>query len=78
MSNVLSPSRDQVSRPDNMDETVLHTPLCLRKFGCIDSFYKNNMYSKGVKELSLVVGKPVFGVSDLIRHKPRCATTQDG
>ena len=27
---------------------------------------------------SLVVRKPVFGVSDQVRHKPGCTTTQDG
>ena len=29
-------------------------------------------------KLSLVVRKPVFGDSDLVRHKPGCATTEDG
>ena len=28
--------------------------------------------------LSLVVRKPVFGVSDQIRHKPGCTATEDG
>ena len=28
-------------------------------------------------QLSLVVRKPVFGVSDLVRHKPGCAATED-
>ena len=28
--------------------------------------------------LSLVVRKPVFGVSDQVRHKPGCTTTEDG
>ena len=27
--------------------------------------------------LSLVVIKPVFGVFDLVRHKPGCAATED-
>ena len=27
--------------------------------------------------LSLVVRKPVFGVSDLVRHKPGCTVTED-
>ena len=26
---------------------------------------------------SLVVSKPVFGVSDLVRHKPGCAVTEN-
>ena len=28
--------------------------------------------------LSLVVRKPVFGVSDQVRHKPVCTATEDG
>ena len=28
--------------------------------------------------MSLVVRKPVFRVSDLVRHKPGCAVTEDG
>ena len=29
-------------------------------------------------QLSLVVRKPVFGVSDQVPHKPGCTTKQDG
>ena len=35
-------------------------------------------YNNCVTYLSLVVRKPVFGVSDQVRHKPGCATTEDG
>ena len=28
--------------------------------------------------MSLVVRKPVFGVSDQVRHEPGCTTTEDG
>ena len=28
--------------------------------------------------MSLVVRKPVFGVSDQVRHKPSCTITEDG
>ena len=28
--------------------------------------------------MSRVVRKPVFGVSDQVRHKPGCAVTEDG
>ena len=28
--------------------------------------------------MGLVVRKPVFGVSDLVRHKPGCTATEDG
>ena len=36
----------------------------------LDTGLENNM--------SLVLRKPVFGVSDLVRHKQGCTTTQDG
>ena len=29
-------------------------------------------------QMSLVVRKPVFGVSDQVRHKPGCAATENG
>ena len=31
-----------------------------------------------IMHLSLVVRKPVFGVSDLVQHKPGCTATEDG
>ena len=31
----------------------------------------------GTVDMSLVVRKPVFGVSDLVRHRPVCTTTQN-
>ena len=31
-----------------------------------------------LENMSLVVRKPVFGVSDQVRHKPGCAATGDG
>ena len=30
------------------------------------------------RKTSLIVSKPVFGVSDQVRHKPVCTTTEDG
>ena len=30
------------------------------------------------KQLSLIVRKPVFGVSDQVQHKPDCTVTEDG
>ena len=32
----------------------------------------------GTIYMSLVVRKPVFGVSDQVPHKPGCAITEDG
>ena len=41
-----------------------------------------NLYSMFLtrydSDMSLVVRKPVFGVSDQVRHKPGCTATQDG
>ena len=31
-----------------------------------------------LSDLGLVVRKPVFGVSDLVQHKPGCTATEDG
>ena len=60
---------------DTVEETVF-------LFG--DDYDKNNLSSeKGAEgsqvchHLSLDVRKPVFGVSDLVRHKPCCAVTED-
>ena len=35
-------------------------------------------FSHDADYMSLVVRKPVFGVSDLVRHKPGCAVIEDG
>ena len=42
--------------------------ICLRKFTKIHL----------AVEMSLVLRKPVFGVTDKVRHKPGCAVTDDG
>ena len=34
--------------------------------------------SKSTYNLSLVLRKPVFGVSNQVRHKPGCTATEDG
>ena len=34
--------------------------------------------STSSRQMSLVARKPVFGVSDQVRHKPGCTTTEDG
>ena len=43
----------------------------------IDSFIVS-VDSKYHYHLSLVMRKPVFGVSDQVRHKPGCTVTEDG
>ena len=35
-------------------------------------------YAHGMDQMSLVVSKPVFGVSDLVPHKPGCSVIEDG
>ena len=41
---------------------------------------KNNRdrFSRDETQMSLVVRKQVFGVSDQVRHKPGCTATKDG
>ena len=38
----------------------------------------NNRFIKAFLNMSLVVRKAVFGVFDLVRHKPGCVVTEDG
>ena len=33
---------------------------------------------QGIDNMSLVLRKPFFGVSDQVRHKPGCAVTEEG
>ena len=41
--------------------------------------FQGNQTSDSEEHLSLLdVRKPVFGVSDLVRHKPGCTTTEGG
>ena len=82
--NVLSP-KDLVSRPDNMDETVLSSHLQNRmanqsQISCAESMVKGNSPGMDVMHpyMSLVVRKPVFGISDQVPHKPGCTVTEDG
>ena len=37
-----------------------------------------DMLSCDVASMSLVTSKPVFGVSDQVRHNPGCTVTEDG
>ena len=43
-----------------------------------DSFMYIYMINCGMKIMSLVLRKPVLGVSDQVRHKPGCTATEDG
>ena len=54
----------------------------LNKFSC-DSVCSGHIYAKRLvsydaAEMSLIVRKPVFGVSDQVRHKPSCTIIEDG
>ena len=39
---------------------------------------KAGKFSHMEAQMSLVLRKPVFGVSDQVRHKPGCTATEDG
>ena len=50
--------------------------MCLHRLGLVK---QASNFGYGVAcDLSLVVRKPVFGVSDQVRHKLGCTTTEDG
>ena len=59
------------SRVDNVDKLFgfLH-PLMVESVKLLGKMSKHY--------LSLVVSKPVFGVSDQVRRKPGCTATKDG
>ena len=41
--------------------------------------YQEALHVRGTKfNISLVARKPIFGVSDLVRHKPGCAAKENG
>ena len=50
--------------------TIYYIVEILNKFG--------KSYQKLLHVMSLVLRKPVFGVSDQVRHKPGCTATEDG
>ena len=45
---------------------------------CFSLIFQDRSDQTDQINLSLVMRKPVFGVSDLIQHKPGCAVTEDG
>ena len=44
----------------------------------VGSMQDLNASGPEIDHRSLVVRKPVFGVSDQVRHKPGCTATEDG
>ena len=46
----------------------------IRLFDLLARFH----YILNLPRMSIVVRKPVFGVSDQVRHKSGCTTTEDG
>ena len=49
------------------------------KVNRVSSYFPKGGHSATITELnmSLVVRKPVFGVSDQVRHNPGCTATED-
>ena len=50
---------------------------CIMKVMLFTTILKLGVCYFLVDDMSLVVRKPVFGVSDLVRHKPCCTVTED-
>ena len=48
------------------------------KYSCIVALTEMSVSHPLAEEMSRVMRKTVFGVSDQVRHKPDCAATEDG
>ena len=62
-------------------KTVTVHPTVKRYLTIVREFKASGGERRGLDtpfHMSLVVRKPVFGVSDQVRHKPGCKTTEDG
>ena len=44
----------------------------------LKSYFENSIHVIRAFYMSLVVRKPVFGVSDQVQHKPGCTASEDG
>ena len=56
-------------------KTTIYLPRCVNVMISADYVYKHLIL---IIYKSLVVRKPVFGVSDLVQYKPGCVVTEDG
>ena len=60
--------------PSDMEEMVLRFRDCADE----DHVAGQCVVREGVSKLSLDTAKPIFGVSDQVRHKPGCTAAEDG
>ena len=68
---------DQIYPPElQLKMLILQIPRPLLDLHLSVLFPSNFMIN--AMTLSLVVRNPVFGISDLVPHKPGCAVTEDG
>ena len=61
-----------------VDQSSYLVLLTEASFCVMDVLYSTPAMESQFSHMSLVVRKLVFGVSDQVRHKPGCTTTQDG
>ena len=54
------------------------SPRSVRPSPALPRYVRYVHYAGMLSQMSLVVRKPVFGVSDQVSHKPGCAVTEDG
>ena len=65
-------------RSDDPTEMIEKGKICCNSFVNIrQPAIKYAVNSNIYHDLSLIVRKAVFGVSDLVRHKPGCTVTED-
>ena len=84
MSDLVGNPEDQFSHNEAQLSGNNSDPLFAQAFQSAENLIKEKgvvtvLWNQGRHVyMSLVVRKPVFGVSDLDRHKPGCAVTEDG
>ena len=58
----------------SLTNSETHICLCLNLL----NLWLHDYVDRSCNHMSLVVRKPVFEVSDQVRHQPGCTTTEDG
>ena len=73
--NTLWVGQQDLKQPrDRVEQVVIAHTVSL----CYNLNLENTDQSSNIDQMSLVVRKPVFGVSDQVRHKPGCTAIEDG
>ena len=72
---VLKHTHNSCFRAETLLRKVMYIPV---NPSFINACSNKSGVREGLNYMSLVLRKPVFGVSDQVRHKPGCTTTENG